>query len=151
MIAETVLNIRRALSITFLPWWILYVESLSQTSFSFSSLNWKDLVLFSPSDKSIISNTEVVSQFNNFKSIVYYFALFRGSTFFSGWVCRVFIQLTSTQPSCVSVRIYSLLLISSHSLFTASGIDPWWWVCLKAYFQNKVLKPLFFFLISCLY
>lgn len=94
--------------------------------FPFSSLNWKDLVLFSPSDKPIITNMEVVSQFNNFKSILYYFALFRGSTCFSAWVCRVFIQLISTQPFCLSVRIYSLLLISSHSLFTASGIDLWW-------------------------
>lgn len=60
--------------------------------FPFSSLNWKDLlVLFSPSDNTIISNMDVVSQFNNFKSILHYFALFRGSTFFSAWVCGAFL------------------------------------------------------------
>ena len=82
--------------------------------FPFSSLNWKDvLVLSTPSDKAIISNMDVVSQFNNFKSILLYFALFRGSTYFFAWVCGAFIQLTSTQASCVRVRVSSLLLFPS--------------------------------------
>lgn len=131
MIAETVLNIRRALSITFLPQWMQYVEHVPHP-FPFSRLNGKDLlVLFSPLDKAMVSNMDEVSQFNNFKSILHYFSLFRGSTFFSTWVHKAFIQLSSTQTSCVSFRINSLLLISCHYLLRPPEVNLWQWMCLK--------------------
>lgn len=133
MIAETVLNIRRVLSVTFLPWWMQYVEHVPQTSFPFSSLNGKDLlvlfspflVLLSPLGKAMVSCMDEVPEFNYFRSILPYLSLFRGITFFSPWVHRTFIQLLTTQTSCASFRVNFLLLVSCHYFLTAPGVNLW--------------------------
>lgn len=145
MIAETDLNIGMALSITFLPWWVQYVERLSQTSFSFfqSELE-RPLCTFLSTTQGIFSNMDVVSQFNTFKSIPL------SRAYFPRWVCDVALYAAIVHIHqvvlCQSQGQLSPLIQKHPSYLSSRNKECWWFrkeaTCFQLELNQTLLFPL---------